>query len=80
MTELFTKVDTVLARLVQFCVDPNLGYSYTLDNDRLTWHMKDYKSGLGLHIPVTRDELAVADPDDVVDDILARWEFIYLKR
>ena len=80
MTELFTKVDTVLARLVQFCVDHNLGYSYSLDNDRLTWHMKDYKSGLGLHIPVTRDELAAADPDDVVDDILARWKFIYLKR
>lgn len=81
MTELFTAVDTVLAKLVQYCVDHGLGYSYSLDKNRLIWRMKDYKSGLTLTHGITRVELgAILDPAIIAEDILARWSYVYMKR
>ena len=80
MTELFTQVDAVLARLVQFCVDYSLGYSYSLNMDGLTWRMKDYDSGLSLRIFIEKEVLRDGDPDEAVARVLARWELEKLKR
>lgn len=80
MTELFTQVDAVLARLVQHCVDHSLGYSYNLDMGGLTWHMKDYESRLNLRIFTPKEGLRAADPDEIVEGILTRWELEKLKR
>lgn len=80
MTELFTQVDAVLARLVQHCVDHSLGYSYSLNMDELAWHMKDYDSGLGLHMHIPRTDLKDLAPDEIVADVLECWAAISLKR
>lgn len=80
MTELFTQVDAVLAKLVQFCVDHGLGYSYSLDMGGLTWHMKDYNSGVSLRMSITRHALRSEPPAEVVRRVLNRWELEKLKR
>lgn len=80
MTELFTQVDAVLAKLVQFCVDHGLGYSYSLNMDELAWRMKDYDSGLGLHMHIPRIDLKDLTPDEIVADVLESWEAINLRR
>jgi hypothetical protein len=73
-------VDAVLAKLVQHCVDQGLGYSYSLDMDELAWHMKDYDSGLGLHMHIPRTDLKDLAPDEIVEDVLTSWEAINLKK
>lgn len=80
MTELFTQVDAVLAKLVQYCIDHNIGYSYSMNMDGLTWHMRTTNPSCRLKVSLYREEIRAQSPDRIVRTVLAAWELEKLKR
>lgn len=80
MTELFNKVDAVLAKLVQYCVDHDLGYSYNMHDGFMHWYMKEPGTQLHYKIALSWDDLKEVDPQEIVDKVLVCWRRERLKR